>query len=116
MNSPFGNRLRFLLINPQEIESYSKESGPRGPGFEFTPEGCNLIHMEWWNDGTMEYWGENREVPVFLIMDSNVYPKMAQSRQPIIPTPHYSIIPVRLLPAEPTVSDLALRTRFFRTK
>jgi hypothetical protein len=64
--------------------------------------------MEWWNDGTMEYWGENREVPVFLIMDSNVYPKMAQSRQPIIPTPHYSIIPVRLLPAEPTVSDLAL--------
>ena len=32
----------------------SKESGPRGPGLEFTPEGCNLIPVEYWNDGKME--------------------------------------------------------------
>ena len=61
--------------------------------------------MEWWNDGTMEYWGESREVSLFLIMDSKIYPKMAQFRQPIFPTLHYSIFPVRLLPAAPTASD-----------
>ena len=36
------------------LNTLDRESGPRGPGFEFTPEGCNLIHMEWWNDGIME--------------------------------------------------------------
>jgi hypothetical protein len=34
----------------------SKECVPRGPGFDFTPEGCGFIQMEgiigimeWWN-------------------------------------------------------------------
>jgi len=32
----------------------SKESGPRGYGFEFTPEGWCSIPLEYWNDGKME--------------------------------------------------------------
>jgi hypothetical protein len=34
----------------------SKESGPRGPGFDFTPEGCCLLSDKQWNNGMMEKW------------------------------------------------------------
>ncbi len=44
------------LVVDMRLAPESKESGPRGPGFDFTPEGWSLLLDFQWNDGMVEYW------------------------------------------------------------
>ena len=55
-------RLETLVFEPVKIQA-------RGRGFDFTPEGCSLPQLEWWNDGKMEYWDQKRNVSWFIIPD-----------------------------------------------
>jgi hypothetical protein len=50
LNSIFAPCASLLTIDQ------SNESEPRGPGFDFTPEGWSLPSSVDWNDGMMGCW------------------------------------------------------------
>ena len=46
--------MAMLAFEPKPKGRQSKESGPGGPGFDFTPEGWSLPLDVEWNDGMVE--------------------------------------------------------------
>jgi len=63
-DKPSGFKTTKTAKYPKKLGS--KEYGPRGPGFDFTPEGWSLpLDVKWndgmskirlWRSGIMEYW------------------------------------------------------------
>ena len=101
---------------PENVVQYliwqiSKASWPRGPGFDFTPEGWCLSLDTQWNNGMVEKWNNGYEkwsAAGGLISDRDHSCKnRSQSAKPSIPTFQYSSNPRLLILAETFDSDLA---------
>ena len=122
---PGGRSQRFLGFTPSTIES--KESRPivdpalvcgEGPGFGLPPgRGLSmtlLCSTYLWSLGVMEYWKNEIPTPTFCNFKqrasriSEVKSASAIDHHSSTPILHHSL---KLLQAEPIISDLAQRTR-----
>jgi hypothetical protein len=78
----------------------NKESGLRGPGFDFTPEGWCLLSDNQWNDGKMEYWGYKMDDGLILFSDQcHLNKNGSPPAKSCIPTFQYSIFQRHLFTA-----------------
>ncbi len=118
------------VINRGLLQRKNKESRPRGPGFDLPPEGVTVPLLSQHSAGVMEYWSagvqeiqrlatvlvelrKKRWNTIIFFLES---PITSRSER-ITPLLRYSNTPRGdTCQAKPTVSDLALRTRFSSSK
>ena len=96
------------MAHKRSVNLQSKESWPRGPGFDVTPKGfCLPVDAEW-NIGMVEGWVCKTECHLFY--------KRSPSARPNIPSFQFSNTPRHFIMAEPIISDLGQRTSFSNFK